>query len=209
VRPFSLSDRSFGLLMVVAVAVVLAGCGPDAQLEDAGETPVPASPADPDVLESPTPQPRVPALHPEVDAMEATVVLVAGRGGADEARVDVRVASSSTERQRGLMHVPELPDGTGMLFVFEEPRAGGFWMKDTLVPLDIAFADDAGVIVAILTMEPCEADPCPTYDPEVTYTYALEVPAGWFERAGVEAGDRLRFDDPAPAEPDDRAASVG
>lgn len=193
-------DRSVRLAAAV-LAVALAACGQDATSQETPEGGDAASATDPDVVESPTAVPRVPALHPEVDAMDATVVFVSGRGGATDVRVDVRVAATQAERRRGLMHVPELPDGTGMLFVFDAPRAGGFWMKDTLVPLDIAYADRAGAILAILRMEPCEADPCPTYDPEVTYSYALEVPAGWFERTEVEVGDRLRWDEPVPGAP--------
>ena len=64
-------------------------------------------------------------------------------------------------------------------------------MKDTLIPLSIAFADADGMIVSILDMEPCETDPCEIYDPGVTYRSALEVNQGAFSRWGVEEGDRL------------------
>jgi uncharacterized protein len=196
--------RPVRLVASLATAVALASCGQGVEPGDAaGPDVAPPSAADREGLESPTAVPRVPPLHPEVDTMDATVVFMSGRGGATDARVDVRVAATDAERQRGLMHVPDLPDGTGMLFVFEAPRAGGFWMKDTLVPLDIAFADGAGTILAVLRMEPCEVDPCPSYDPEVAYTYALEVPAGWFARTAVEVGDRLRWDEPVPAAPVD------
>ena len=105
-----------------------------------------------------------------------------------------RIAEEPEDRRRGLMHVPEVPDGVGMLFVFPEERRGGFWMKDTLVPLDIAFVDAAGGVVAILTMEPCAADPCPEYDPEVAYLVALEVRGGWLAEVGVEVGDTLSWE---------------
>ena len=192
--------------MVVALLVVT-GCaadpaeppepepGPPATASDPPETasdPPDTASGPPDTATAPAATPDVPPLHPEIDAWDATVVTLRGAGGT--ARVDARVASAPEQLRRGLMHVPELPDGTGMLFVFGEERTGGFWMKDTLVPLDIAFADADGTIRAVLTMTPCEADPCPTYDPEVPYTMALEVPAGWFERNGIWPGDRLVVD---------------
>ena len=65
-----------------------------------------------------------------------------------------------------------------MLFVFEETTDGGFWMKDTLIALDIAFFDSGGAFVDVLTMEPCTEDPCPVYHPSGTYRYAVEALAG-------------------------------
>jgi uncharacterized protein len=92
------------------------------------------------------------------------------------------------------MGVEHLPDDAGMLFAFPADHDGGFWMKNTLVPLDIAYAEADGTIVAIEHMVPCEEDPCPTYEPGATYRVALEVPGGWFEDRGVEVGDRLDWD---------------
>jgi uncharacterized protein len=138
--------------------------------------------------------PLVPALHPEVDDWDAaTVTLVTPDG--TQAEVAVRVARTPTQRQRGLMRVPEVPEGAGMLFVFEQEGEGGFWMKDTLVPLDIAFAGRDGTVHAILTMEPCTEEPCATYDPGVAYDRALEVPAGWFRSEGIGVGARLEVAD--------------
>ena len=79
-------------------------------------------------------------------------------------------------------------------FLFEEALTGGFWMKNTLIPLSIAFADGDGTILRILDMEPCEADPCEIYDPGVTYSSALEVNQGAFASWGVEEGDLLTLE---------------
>ncbi len=65
-----------------------------------------------------------------------------------------------------------------MLFVFAEPAGGGFWMKNTLVPLKIVFFDVSGKRVARLSMVPCREDPCPIYDPGRRYRFALELRAG-------------------------------
>lgn len=110
----------------------------------------------------------------------------------DGACVTAEVADTAEERRRGLMGREELAPDAGMLFLFEGPSSGGFWMKDTLIPLSIAFLRSIDGsrfrVVSILEMEPCEADPCPTYDPETTYDAALEVNQGWFAEAGVEVG---------------------
>lgn len=75
----------------------------------------------------------------------------------------------------------------GMIFIFEQDLAGGFWMKDTLIPLDIAFFSADGALVKVLSMVPCESDPCPTYSPGAPYRYAVEVPAGAFSNLPTDA----------------------
>jgi uncharacterized membrane protein (UPF0127 family) len=111
----------------------------------------------------------------------------------------VRVADSDDERRRGLMGVDSLGRDRGMLFVFGEPTTGGFWMKDTLIPLSIAFVAD-GDIVAIEEMTPCTDEPCPTWDAGgAPYTMAIEANEGWFGRYGVEIGDRVTVEERADA----------
>jgi len=125
--------------------------------------------------------------------MKAQVVLT---HGSVEKRIAVEVADSSSERERGLMGRTSLPADAGMVFVYDEDHRGPFWMKDTLIPLSIAFYDADGRILKILDMTPCKTDPCPLYDPEVAYRGALEVNAGAFEHWGISAGDRLRITSP-------------
>lgn len=90
----------------------------------------------------------------------------------------VGVADTSDLRQHGLMFVENLGDLDGMVFVFEQDRSGGFWMKDTLIPLDIAFFDSAGEFVDGFAMEPCQTADCPSYVPSGAYRYALEMAEG-------------------------------
>lgn len=121
----------------------------------------------------------------------------------DTLELAVEIAESEAQRTHGLMDRERLPEGSGMLFLFPEPRGpeAGFWMYRTKIPLDIAFLDEEGRIVAIRRMEPCASpDPrwCPSYAPGAPYSMALEVPAGWLERHGVEAGDRVVRTDAAP-----------
>ena len=81
-----------------------------------------------------------------------------------------------------------MPADEGMLFVFFENANSAFTMRNTLIPLSIAFFDFDGKILKILDMEPCEAEPCPAYDPEITYRGALEVNQGAFDEWGVREG---------------------
>lgn len=116
--------------------------------------------------------------------------------GSDTVGLRVEVARTSAQKSQGLMERRSLPDSTGMLFVYTEDQAAdaGFWMYRTRIPLDIAFADSAGIIVAIRRMEPCTAQlatGCPTYAPDVAYRFALEVNAGFFAREGIRVGSRM------------------
>ena len=111
-----------------------------------------------------------------------------------EVTVLVTVADSPEERQRGLMSVDRLDGNEGMAFLFRRPTRGSFWMKDTLIPLSVAFWNRRHRIVEILDMDPCHSDPCPVYEPGASYVGALEVDQGFFRRNGVEIGDRVEFD---------------
>jgi uncharacterized protein len=86
------------------------------------------------------------------------------------------LALTSAQRQRGLMFRRKAPKD-GMLFVFSTPTTGGFWMKNTLVPLTIVFFDSRGKRVRKLQMTPCRTASCQVYDPGRTYRFALELPA--------------------------------
>ena len=110
------------------------------------------------------------------------------------ATLEVRIADESEERERGLMGVESLPPDRGMAFVYDEPRTSGFWMKDTLLPLSIAFVG-GDRIVAIEEMTPCETDPCPTWDAGgARYTLAIEANAGWFDEHSVRVGDTVTLE---------------
>jgi uncharacterized membrane protein (UPF0127 family) len=101
-----------------------------------------------------------------------------GHVGLDGSELVVAIADEGDEWQQGLMHLEDLMDLDGMLFVFDDDVSAGFWMKNTLIPLDIAFFTAAGDYVDGFVMEPCTADPCPSYQPDGAYRYALEMPAG-------------------------------
>lgn len=104
--------------------------------------------------------------------------------------VPVEVADTTEERARGLSGRETLAEDAGMLFLFDGPVTQGFWMKDTLIPLSIAFIDGDGRIIALRDMEPCRREPCPLYEPGRPYSSALEVNQGAFDRWGIGVGDR-------------------
>jgi uncharacterized membrane protein (UPF0127 family) len=103
----------------------------------------------------------------------------------DIVRLDVEVADTVAERSVGLSSRQEVPEGTGMLFVFES-RGAGFWMKDTLVALSVAFMGRCGEIVDIQDMEPLSLE---LHQAEADYSFGLEVPQGWFRDNGIKTGD--------------------
>ncbi|HOX13755.1 MAG TPA: DUF192 domain-containing protein [Spirochaetia bacterium] len=108
------------------------------------------------------------------------------------AQVTAEIARTPGERELGLMFRKALPDGAGMLFVFDTDERLSFWMKNTLVPLSIAYISSDGTIREILDMEPRSLAPVPS---QYSVRYALEVPQGWFSRAGVRVGDRVILPD--------------
>jgi uncharacterized membrane protein (UPF0127 family) len=105
----------------------------------------------------------------------------------------VEIADTPQARRQGLAGRTSLARNAGMAFLFDAPTHDPFWMKNTLIPLSIAFWDEKRRIVAIADMEPCPADPCPTYRPDVRYVGALEVNLGFFEEHGVKVGDVIEL----------------
>jgi len=103
--------------------------------------------------------------------------------------IRAEVAASNDARMQGLMYRATMPQGSGMVFVFDEIAVHCMWMKNTLIPLSVAFVDDGGTIVNIEDMQPqteeshCAARPS---------RYALEMNKGWFAQRGVRPGAKLR-----------------
>lgn len=110
-------------------------------------------------------------------------------------RIEAEVASNHAERATGLMNRPAMPMHRGMLFVFPEPGVQCFWMKNTLIPLSIAFLDDSGRIVQIADMQPRSLDNHCSIKP---VRFALEMNAGWFKSRGISAGAKINGLDRAP-----------
>ena len=106
-----------------------------------------------------------------------------------DATLQVQVADTAVSRAQGLMGVESLGPDEGMAFVWGTIDDGTFWMKDTLIPLSIAFVGDDDRIHTILEMTPCEDDDCELYEADAPYWLAIEANAGWFAANGIEVGD--------------------
>ena len=126
------------------------------------------------------------------------------RVAADSTPLLIEVARTSAQKSFGLMARPALDSASGMIFLYDaaQPDTNGFWMWRTRMPLDIAFLDSAGVVLRVLSMEPCPSDmyasACDTYVPRVAYWSALEVNKGWFARHGVGEGAVVRVEGASP-----------
>jgi uncharacterized membrane protein (UPF0127 family) len=105
------------------------------------------------------------------------------------------LAETGDQRSRGLMGVTDVGDGDGtadgMAFVYPRPHTGTFWMKNTLLPLSIAFFADSGEYLSSFDMEPCTTEPCPTYPTPADFTVAIEVPQGNLPALTIGTGSML------------------
>jgi uncharacterized membrane protein (UPF0127 family) len=149
-------------------------------------------------------------------AGELPAVTFTKAAGGTAATLAVEVADDDEERSCGLMHRTSMPDDRGMLFVFaQDGQMGGFWMRNTLIPLAIAYIGGDGRIVDILEMRPVPSPGTPfktadgqeivvpdgqqappgaawvTYPPRGAYRYAIEANKEWYARHGVAVGDRV------------------
>lgn len=106
-------------------------------------------------------------------------------------RISAEVARTAEQRAIGLMHRKSMPQHAGMIFVFEQAEPLCFWMKNTLIPLSIAFLQDDGTILNIEEMKPQRLDSHCSARPA---RYALEMNAGWFAKRGLKAGDKISGD---------------
>lgn len=115
-------------------------------------------------------------------------------------RIGVEIATDDASRTHGLMDRTSMPADHGMLFVFPDDAARTFWMKDTLIPLDMLFLDaDRRVVTVRVNARPCTADPCTLYSSTEPARYVLELNAGVASELGVREGDIAVFSNVPPA----------
>jgi uncharacterized membrane protein (UPF0127 family) len=105
---------------------------------------------------------------------------------------DVELAVTEEQKVQGLMHRTSLDADNGMLFIFEEESEYAFWMKDTLIPLDMIWINSDKEVVRIVTAQPCERV-CEVINPNANAQYVLEVNAGIADEIGLKVGDKLVF----------------
>jgi len=113
------------------------------------------------------------------------------RVGRGEAKL--KVAVTELEKSQGLMGVTQLSNAEGMAFIYTAPQQMNFWMKDTLLNLDIAFVQADGTIDEIRTMQAGDTRGTHSRSDQVLFT--IEISAGWFERTGVKAGEKVNLSD--------------
>lgn len=161
-----------GILLLASLA-----CGSDSQPDDKPTAaPTTAPPvSEPSATSSPTPSP------------EGSAVTFTSATG-QTATLAVEVADTPEERSVGLMNRESLAEDAGMLFIWPEDTGSGFWMKDTLIPLSVAFIDAEGVIVDIQDMQPLDET---LHQSPAPYRYAVEANQGWFAGHGIEPGDTV------------------
>ena len=109
-------------------------------------------------------------------------------------QVKVEVVTRSADQAMGLMYRRSLGKDSGMLFIFRREEPQSFWMKNTLIPLDMIFISRNRVIVDITTMQPCATDPCPDYTSRQPAQYVLEVNAGYCRSRNIIIGDKISSD---------------
>jgi uncharacterized membrane protein (UPF0127 family) len=105
------------------------------------------------------------------------------------------LADTEALRAQGLMGRRDLGGYDGMVFRYDAPSDGSFWMKDTVIPLAVAFFDRDGAFINAQGMDPCpaSAETCPAYPPARSFQYAVEVPRGGLGRLGIGEGARIAF----------------
>jgi uncharacterized membrane protein (UPF0127 family) len=112
----------------------------------------------------------------------------------------IELALTPEDQAQGLMYRESLPAQTGMLFVFDAPGEHHFWMKNTMIPLDMIWMDDAGKVLFVSAdTPPCKADPCPTYGPAAPARQVLEIAGGMAGKEKVTVGSTLKILDVPPA----------
>jgi uncharacterized membrane protein (UPF0127 family) len=192
------SRRSGGALRatvagLVAALLLLVGCSSDASTEATTAS----------TSSTTTPSGSGPTSVPDAGGSSVapegftSVTLVVTRSDGTVEEFCVWLADTPALRQQGLMGVtdPTLGGAGAMVFAFEDDTAGSFWMKDTLLPLSIAFYDAGGAFLDSFAMQPCEAEPCLHHPTPSDFVYAIEVPEGGLEPLGLIPGSTLSVSD--------------
>jgi len=170
-------------MLVLLASLLVAGCGGGA----ASQSPEDAPEANTESSASG----GATGTETAISELPTETVVIRASGG-EEVEVTAEIADDNAERQKGLMARPEgsLPEDAGMLFVFGREQPLSFWMKDTLIPLSIAYIAADGRIVDIQDMAPLDETSHPSAEPA---KYALEVNQGFFAECGVEMGDTVEI----------------
>jgi len=195
--------------LVVAAALVLVSCGDDdvasttaanATATTAAPPPPSSSPAPPTTAMAATTIASPASFAAATTTLAANAVVPQGfeQAAATATKADGTVcqlclwlAGSGDQRALGLMYATDLGGPDGMVFHYDAPTTSAFWMKNTVMPLSIAFYGADGTFLDAFDMAPCAADPCPSYPTPSNFTDAIEVPQGMLEQLGLTPGSTL------------------
>ena len=177
------------LTLLFASLLLLASCAGEQGSAPKGTTSATTAPATTAIVTT-APSGTTPATTVQAAGAgepEATVTILNSAG--ERVPVQVEIANTPAKRERGLMERTALAEDAGMLFIFSQEQPLSFWMKNTLIPLSIAYIDAQGRIVDIQDMQPLDETPHPSATPA---QYALEVNQGFFAQRGIEVGNALQ-----------------
>lgn len=171
--------KTFRILFCILALGIYAGC------DFSSQVPVAHTPTTGEVVQnfSATQPQKLPMKHASI------------KNGEDErAFFRVQVADTFNTRAMGLMFRKEMPQDEGMVFLFETEQPLNFWMKNTLIPLDIVYMDKNWKVVSIQkNAQPCKADPCTFYPSKENARYVLEINAGLSDKLGIQEGDTVQL----------------
>ena len=165
-------------VLPVLLVLAVAACGDDSTPSDAGVSST-LSPLTPTTPVSPTTRTDGGPI-----GFDTVLVRISAPDGTTCERC-MWLADDRQDRARGLMGVTDLGGLDGMAFRYDDPDRRTFWMKNTLLPLSIAFVGEEGRVVGSADMAPCQADPCPSYGPDEPFVVAIEVEQGRLAELGI------------------------
>lgn len=153
---------------------------------------------------SPTTFGRTPERY--ADAQQGQQLPITGTAVIHGQQIGLEIAKTLNQQAIGLMFRTELPPNRGMLFPFSPARPVAFWMKNTLIPLDMVFLHQGKVQAIIAKVPPCQQDPCPSYGPEVDVDQVLELGSGRAAELGLREGDVIMITEYPEATVPDQSA---
>ncbi len=115
-------------------------------------------------------------------------------------KIEAELAYTDETRATGLMNRESMPQDAGMLFLFSDMDFQTYWMKNTLIPLDLIWLNERKEVVYLVSAPPCQADPCVSYSPQQKAKYVLEVNAGFAKKHNITLGTRIEFSLPPEIE---------
>jgi len=174
-------------LAALAALVLLAGCADDSSQSSSTTTPEVTAVSIPDGIDLSADGPTSDSGRVTIPGFDEIAVEVSNEAG-ELIESCLLLAAAAEQYSQGLMGVVDLGEYAGMLFDFTADTEGGFWMRDTPLPLSIAYLDAEGAIVSTADMNPCVdlGDQCPGYPPEGAYNDTVEVPQGRLAAIGLD-----------------------